>query len=161
MRQSVTSPGGRPPGPPDGSGGSDGSDGSDVVDQLLLTLLLVNSVLLAVLELFFAPLRLDGTTLPMADWTPFPVSLLLAAVTTPWLVSQTARLAAKMEAPAMLAGLPLLLWVLTVLVLGLAGPGGDLVLVQDWRGLGLLAAGMVPGALVLGTQLGRNAARRR
>lgn len=134
---------------------------SDAVDQLLLTLLLVNSVLLAVLELFFLPLRLDGTLLPMANWFPLPLTLLLAAVTTPWLVSQTARLAARMGAPGMFAALPLGLWVLTVLVLGLAGPGGDLVLPQDWRGIGLLAAGMVPGALVLGTQLGRNAATRK
>ncbi|MGH3433947.1 MAG: hypothetical protein ACRDQB_14040 [Thermocrispum sp.] len=126
-----------------------------MIDQVLLTLLLVNAVLLATVELFFAPLRLDGSLLPMADWTPVPVSLLLAAVTTPWLVSQTARLAAKMAAPSWLAGVPLVLWVLTVVVLGLTGPGGDLVLPQDWRGVGLLAAGVVPGALVLGMRLGR------
>ena len=132
---------------------------TDIVDQLLLTLLLINAVLLAILELFFAPLRLDGTLLPLAGWYPLPISLLLAAVTTPWLVSQTARLAARMGAPAGFAALPLALWLLTMLVLGLTGPGGDMVLLQDWRGIGLLAAGLAPGALVLGARLGRKAVR--
>src|SRR5690606_7503458 len=129
----------------------------EVVDQLLLTLLLVDAVLLAVLELFFAPLRLDGAVLPLAGWAPVPISLLLAAVSTPWLVVRTAELADRMHAPRGLAALPLGLWLVTVLGLGLGGPGGDLVLIQDWRGIGLLAAGVIPGAMALGMRLGRGA----
>jgi hypothetical protein len=132
----------------------------DPVDQLLLTLLLVNAVLLAVLELFFLPLRLDGRLLPELGFVPAPLSLLLAAVSTPWLVSQTGRLAAKMGATAWFAAVPLGLWLLTVVVLGLTGPGGDVVLPQDWRGIGLLAAGTVPGSLMLGAELGRVNAKR-
>lgn len=128
---------------------------SAAVDQLVLTLLLVNAVLLAMLELFFLPLRLDGLVLPDAGAVPLPVSLVVAAVSTPWLVSQTGRLAVKMGASVWFAGVPLALWLLTVVVLGLFGPGGDLVLLQDWRGIALLAAGTVPGALVLGAALGR------
>lgn len=128
---------------------------TDPVDQLLLTLMLVNAVLLAMIELFFLPMRFDGRLLPELSFLPAPLSLLLAAVTTPWLVSQTARLAARIGAPGGFAGVPLGLWVLTVVVLGLTGPGGDLVLLQDWRGIGLLAAGMIPGALALGMRLGR------
>ncbi|MFO7192060.1 MULTISPECIES: hypothetical protein [Thermocrispum] len=128
---------------------------ADVADQLLLTLLLVDAVLLAVLEVFFVPLRLDGAVLPLAGWYPLPISLVVAAVSTPWLVSQTARVAVRMHAPVGLAALPLALWLATVLVLGLGGPGGDMVLIQDWRGIGLLAAGSIPGALMLGVRLGR------
>lgn len=122
-------------------------------DQAVLSLLLINAVLLAMLELFFLPLRF-GTVMA-------PLSLLLAAVSTPWLVSQTGRVAAKIGAPPGFAAMPLGLWLLTVVVLGLFGPGGDRVLpVWEWRGLALLAAGLVPGALVLGAVLGRAASRR-
>lgn len=130
-----------------------------VADSLLLTLLLVNAVVLALLELFFLPLRLDGSLLPRAGFVPAPLSVLVAAVSTPWLVSQTARLTARMGAPAGFAAVPLGLWLLTVVVIGLFGPGGDLVLMQDWRGLALLAAGVVPGSLMLGAALGRAKAR--
>lgn len=124
-----------------------------VPDQALLTLMLINTVLLAMLELFFLPLRI-GTVVA-------PVSVLVAAVSTPWLVSQTGRLAVKIGAPAGFAATPLALWLLTVVALGLFGPGGDRVLpLWDWRGLALLAAGLVPGALVLGAVLGRAAGRR-
>lgn len=132
----------------------------DPVDQLLLTLLLVNAVLLAALELFFLPLRLDGRLLPELGFVPVPLSLLLAAISTPWLVAQTGRLAAKMGASVWFAAVPLGLWLLTVVVLGLTGPGGDVVMPQDWRGIGLLAAGMVPGSLMLGAELGRVNAKR-
>lgn len=125
----------------------------DARDQVVLALLLINSVLLAMLELFFLPLRIGATAVP--------VSLLVAAVSTPWLVSQTGRVAAKIGAPPGFAGTPLGLWLLTVVALGLFGPGGDRVLpVWEWRGLALLAAGLVPGALVLGAALGRAASRR-
>jgi hypothetical protein len=44
-------------------------------------------------------------------------------------------------------------WVLGVLVLGMAGPGGDILLPADWRSLVLLGAGMFPGAVALGRSL--------
>lgn len=123
------------------------------LDGFALSLLLINSVALAMLELFFLPLRFDGLILPDYGGAPVPVSVLVALVTTPWLVSQTARLAVRMGGPAGFAGLPLTLWFVTVIGIGLFGPGGDLVLPQDWRAIALLAAGALPSAVVLGRVL--------
>ncbi|WIV61164.1 hypothetical protein [Amycolatopsis nalaikhensis] len=109
---------------------------------LLLALLVVDTVLLAVLELFFLPLRIGVV--------PLPVTVLVGAVTTPWLVATTGRLVR----PA-LSWVPLAVWVLVVFGLGMLGPGGDLVLIQDWRALLLLGASALPGAMVLGGGLGR------
>ncbi|OZM73678.1 hypothetical protein CFN78_09160 [Amycolatopsis antarctica] len=118
----------------------------------LLALLVLDAVLLAALELFFLPLRLDGLVLPKLGDVPAPVTVLVAALTTPLLVRVAARFA-----PPRYAALPLVAWVLTLLILGLFGPGRDVVLLEDWRTLVLLAAGVLPAALVLGGALGRAA----
>ncbi|GAA3572134.1 hypothetical protein GCM10022222_65380 [Amycolatopsis ultiminotia] len=112
-----------------------------------LTLLLVSfdAVLLALLEVFFLPLRVGSL-----GEVPLPVTALVGAVTTPWLVLTVA----KLVRPG-LSFVPLAVWVVVVFVIGLTGPGGDLVLVQDWRALLLLGAGALPAALVLGGGLGR------
>jgi hypothetical protein len=111
----------------------------------LLALLIADTVLLALLELFFLPLRFDGIVLPKLGDFPAPITVVLAAVTMPLLVLRTG----KLVRPG-LSWIPLVIWVLVVMVMGLGGPGGDLVLLQDWRGLLLLAAGALPGALALG-----------
>ena len=107
--------------------------------RLLLLVLVFDTVLLAIVELFFLPLRIGVVPLP---------------VTTPWLVSTTA----KLVRPA-LSWVPLAVWVLVVFGVGMLGPGGDLVLIQDWRALLLLGASALPGALVLGGGLGRAVGR--
>ncbi|WP_236789237.1 hypothetical protein [Amycolatopsis sp. GM8] len=106
----------------------------------LLVLLLVDTILLAILELFFLPLR--------AGTVPIPVTVLVAIFTTPLLVVQASKLVHRRAAFA-----PLALWVVTIVVLGLMGPGGDLVLVQDWRALLLIAGGALPAAFALGGSL--------
>ena len=118
----------------------------NVRDRLFFALLLFDSVLLAVVELLFLPLRFDGYLLPDLGGFPLPVTVLLAALTTPWLVSMASRLTERVS----VAAAPLLLWLLSLGVFGLAGPGGDVVLLQDWRSLLLLAAGALPAAIVLG-----------
>ncbi|WIY05886.1 hypothetical protein QRX60_19325 [Amycolatopsis mongoliensis] len=115
--------------------------------RLFLLLLAVDTVLLAVLELFFLPLRIGVV--------PLPVTVLVGAVTTPWLVSTTA----KLVRPG-LSWVPLAVWVVVVFGFGLLGPGGDLVLIQDWRALVLLGASALPGALVLGGGLGQARGRK-
>lgn len=115
--------------------------------RLLLVLLVLDTVLLAVLELFFLPLRIGVV--------PLPVTVVVGAVTTPWLVSTTA----KLVRPG-LSWVPLAVWVVVVFGFGLLGPGGDLVLIQDWRALVLLGASALPGALVLGGGLGQAAGRK-
>ncbi|RSD13383.1 hypothetical protein [Amycolatopsis eburnea] len=114
--------------------------------RLFLLLLGFDTVLLALLELFFLPLRIGVV--------PLPVTVLVGAVTTPWLVST----AGKLVRPA-LSWVPLAVWVLVVFGVGMLGPGGDLVLIQDWRALLLLGASALPGALVLGGGLGRAVGR--
>ncbi|NIJ10738.1 hypothetical protein FHU38_001082 [Saccharomonospora amisosensis] len=118
------------------------------VDRLLIAVLAVDAALLAVLELFYLPLRLDGLLLPRLQDAPVPVSAVVAAVTTPLLVVVAAKLTSRRTATV-----PLLVWLLTLLVLGVLGPGGDVVLLADWRTLLLLAAGALPGALALGGAL--------
>lgn len=122
-----------------------------VRDQVSVTLLLVDAVLLAVLELMFLPLRFDGRLLPQLGDAIAPVSILLAVVTTPWLVAQTARASSS----GGMGGLALALWFITLVIVGAFGPGGDMVFVADWRSLVLLASGLIPGAVMVGVELGR------
>ena len=120
-------------------------------DWPLLVVLMLDAVLLAVLELVYLPLRFDGYLLPNLGGWPFPVTALVAALTMPWLVSQSARIADR----ALGGGAPLWAWLITVAAFGFAGPGGDVVLLPDWRTLLLIAAGMLPAAVALGSALGR------
>jgi hypothetical protein len=110
--------------------------------RLLLALLVADAVLLAVLELFFLPLRLA----PERGGWMVPLSIAAAAVSTPLLVRSAARLDSRM----LVAGAPLAAWLATILLLGVAGPGGDVVLPADFRSLLLLFAGVVPAGVVLG-----------
>jgi hypothetical protein len=121
-----------------------------VRDWLTLAVLVVDAVVLAVLELLFVPLRFDGFLLPNTlGGISLPVSALVAAVTTPWLVSVAGRLS-----PTLLVGAaPLAAWIVAIAVFGMFGPGGDLVLVADWRSLLLFACGALPSAVVLGKVL--------
>lgn len=108
----------------------------------ILVVLIVDAVLLAVLELLFLPLWMGGV--------PFPVTILLAAVSTPWLV----RSAAELGGSPRMAGVPLIAWVIAILVFGIAGPGGDVLLTANWRSVLLLGAGIFPAAITLGRVLG-------
>jgi hypothetical protein len=114
--------------------------------RLLLALLVVDAVVLALIELFYLPLRLG----PRFGGTMLPITALLAAVTTPLVVRAAGRLDPRLP----VAGAPLAAWVLTVLVFGVAGPGGDMLLPADARSLLLLVAGMLPSGVVLGRLAG-------
>jgi hypothetical protein len=116
-------------------------------------MLLVEALVLAVLELFYLPLRFDGTLLPQvgADW-PFPIAVVVAILTTPLLVLW----ASDLQRGLLVSSSPLLVWLLALIILGLFGPGGDVMLPNDWRSLALLAGGALPGAIAVGTSMGRN-----
>lgn len=114
---------------------------SRLVGWLAIALLAVDSVLIAMYELFLLPLHLPRSL----GGGPFPVMVLAAAVTTPLLVWATARVAPRPGA----AVAPLVAWLLTVLALGVTGPGGDRVLPPDWRTLLLMAAATVPGGIAV------------
>ncbi len=117
-----------------------------VSDRVLLGVLIVDAVLLAVVEVMFLPLYLGAM--------PFPITAAVAAVTTPLLVVA----AGKLSFGARGASAPLVAWFLTVFVVGLLGPGGDIVLLSDWRTLLLLAGGTVPSAVLLGLRAARQQA---
>lgn len=107
--------------------------------------LVMAAVLLAVLELLYLPAY-------VGRW-PAPVSVLVAGLTTPWLV----HVAASVSRGPLVAGAPLVAWLVTVFVVGTMGPGGDVLLPVSprslWRSLLLLIAGVIPAALVLGWAL--------
>ncbi len=127
-----------------------------VRDWVRLTGLLVLSVALAAVELLYLPLRLDGYLLPMVGKSfPLPVTALVAALTLPFLISRAGNISTRMA----VAGSPLWIWMLCVLVSALPGPGGDIVLIGDWRALLLLACGALPGAVALGGVISKQAKR--
>lgn len=109
----------------------------------VLVVLILDAVLLAAIELLYLPLRVGAL--------PLPVTILLAALSTPWLV----RSAAALGGPAWVAAAPLAVWVAALLVFGVGGPGGDVLLPAYWRSLLLMAAGIFPGAVALGRALAK------
>jgi hypothetical protein len=124
---------------------------------LLLAMLVFDAIALALLELFFLPLRFDGTLLPDLDGFPFPITVVLAAFTMPLLVKAAASIAPRMS----VASAPLVAWGLCLLIFAATGPGGEVVVLADWRALLLLVAGGLPAAVVLGgVPLGALADRR-
>lgn len=114
--------------------------------RVLLAALIVDSAALALVELFFLPLRFDGTLLPDLGGFPFPATVVLAAVSMPWLVTAAARITPR----PLVAGAPLYVWAVLIAVLAVAGPGGDVVVIADWRALLLVLGGGLPGAITLG-----------
>jgi hypothetical protein len=119
-------------------------------DGLQLGALVIDAIALALLEVFFLPLRFDGLLLPNWGAIPFPVTVVVALVTMPWLVSRAAGVSARL----LVAGAPLWAWLVTIGVVGLVGPE-NMTLLQDWRTLLLLACGTLPAALALGSSLAR------
>jgi hypothetical protein len=121
-----------------------------VADWLTLLVLVVDAIILAVLEMFFLPLRFDGFVLPNLGGWPFPVTVVLAAVSMPWLVARAGDASNRL----LIAGAPLFAWLATLGVVGFAGTE-NMVFIEDWRGLLLLGAGMLPAGVALGNALGR------
>lgn len=115
-----------------------------VLARLTLVVLILDAAALAVVELLYLPLSVGGV--------PFPITILLATVSTPWLV----RSAADLGGPRMVAAIPLVVWVLVIGVFGVGGPGGDVLLAADWRSVLLVCAGIFPAALVLGRARARS-----
>jgi hypothetical protein len=127
-----------------------------VREWLRLVGLLVLSAALAAVELLYLPLRFDGYILPMfGKGFPLPITALVAALTLPALISKAGTISTRLA----VAGSPLWIWLLCVLISALPGPGGDVVLVGDWRALLLLACGALPGAVALGGVLAKQAKR--
>lgn len=106
-------------------------------DGAVLGLLVVDGVLLGALGLVLAPLHAGGA--------PVPVGVVLSVLIVPWLVFR----AAEVDPRPSRAGAPLLAWVVAVAVLGLAGPGGDVLLPATWQSLLLVIGGIGAGLWAL------------
>ncbi|WP_246266472.1 hypothetical protein [Pseudonocardia xinjiangensis] len=118
-----------------------------VSDGTLLGLLVLDGVLVGALGLVFTPLYLGGV--------PAPLGVLLSVLVLPWLVFR----AGEIDVRPSRAGAPLLAWVLTVGVLGLVSPGGDVMLPPTWQSLLLAVGGIGAGLWALRSVL--NSAYRR
>lgn len=104
---------------------------------VLLAVLLIDAAVLGAVELMFEPMYVGAV--------PVPIGALAAALTLPWLVRQAAEVN---PAPAV-AGAPVLVWLLVVGILGLDGPGGDVLLPATWQSVLLVVAGLGAGLLSL------------
>ncbi|MCX4096065.1 hypothetical protein [Nocardia sp. alder85J] len=104
---------------------------------LLAGLLVFNGLLTLVLEVLFLPAYIGGT--------PFPITALVAAVVNILLVRAMATVVSR---PAALS-LPVVAWLLGFLICSTTGPGGDILLVDNWTAPLLLACGLVPAGFVL------------
>lgn len=134
-------------------------------NRLMLGVLIVDAAVLAVFELFFLPLRVNDLGSPRSlSWVPhalytwpIPISILLAVLTTPLLVLNAGRYSDNTFG----VGTPLFCWLFCCLFLGVGGPGGDFVLLSDWRSVVFLLAGALSGAAALGKVLGRKEQQKR
>lgn len=128
---------------------------TDPVDEPLLTdggllaLLVVDGVLLGAVGLAFTHLY--------AGAVPLPMGALLSMLILPWLVHR----AGEVDPRPLPAGGPLWGWFGTVVVLGLAGPGGDVLLPTTWQSLLLVFGGTGVGLFALRGVLDRNDGRER
>jgi len=107
------------------------------VKAATLVAVLLASAVLAVLELLLEPSYIGPV--------PVPLGALMALVTLPWLVAA----AGELSATPLVAGSPLLVWVVVTGVLGFGGPGGDVLLPATWQTLLLIVVGLLAGLLPL------------
>lgn len=108
-----------------------------VPDGALLFVLVLDGVLLGGIGLAFTPLY--------AGSVPVPMGAVLSILILPWLVAR----AGEIDQRPAIAGAPLSAWILTIGVLGLAGPGGDVMLEASWQSLLLVGGGLGVGLLTL------------
>ena len=107
----------------------------------LLGLLVVDGLLLGGIGLVLTPMY--------AGSVPAPVGAVASVVVLPWLVLRAGELDPRPGA----AGAPVIAWLLAVGVLGLGGPGGDVLLPATWQSSLLVFGGLFAGLLALRTVL--------
>jgi hypothetical protein len=108
-----------------------------VRSPLLLGLLVLDGLLLGAIGLVLTPMY--------AGAVPLPLGAVLSIALLPWLVLR----AGEIDSRPSVAGAPLLAWLLVVGVLGLGGPGGDVLLPATWQSLLLVFGGLFAGLLAL------------
>jgi hypothetical protein len=103
----------------------------------LLGLLVVDGLLLGGIGLVLTPMYVGAV--------PAPVGAVLSILVLPWLVLR----AGELDPRPGVAGAPVVAWLLVVGVLGLGGPGGDVLLPATWQSLLLVFGGLFAGLLAL------------
>ena len=103
---------------------------------LVLAVVLLDLVLLALTEVAWLTLRVGSV--------PLPVSVLVAAVTTPLAV----RIVDRCFPATWVVFVPLATWLVVVVGFGFWSPSGTGTFPADWRALLLVAAGLFPGVWV-------------
>ncbi|MGK8522295.1 hypothetical protein ACRS6B_12380 [Nocardia asteroides] len=103
-----------------------------VLGPVILLFLVVDALLTLALETLYLPTYLGSVA--------FPVSVVVAGLVNVLLVAGARSVSTR---PAIL-GLPLVAWAFGFLVCASAGPGGDILLGQDWRTALLLFGGLLP-----------------
>lgn len=111
--------------------------GHGIVDRLVLALLVFDGFLTALLAVLFLPVRVGSV--------PLPVGALLAAVVNVLLVCGARTVTDRLGRVSW----PLIAWFVGFLLCMVGGPGGDGLLLADWRTLLLLVAGLVPATALL------------
>ncbi len=101
----------------------------------VIALLALDGVLVGAVGLAFTPLYVGAV--------PAPLGVLLSVLVLPWLVLRAGEIDRR------LAGAPIFAWFFTVAVLGLAGPGGDVLLPGTWQSLLLFVGGVGAGLWAL------------
>ncbi|TFV52543.1 hypothetical protein [Blastococcus sp. TF02A-35] len=104
------------------------------------------SAWLAVVEVFWLPLRVGGV--------PVPVSVLAAVVGNLLLV----RAALRVSGSRVVAALPAVVWLVVAVAAMGRRPEGDLVITNSWVNLVFLGLGLLAAAFAVGTALGPAAA---
>jgi len=117
------------------------SGGSRVDGLMVLVLLAFDGLLLGAFGLAFTPLFIGAV--------PVPLGAVLSIIILPWLVLR----AGDVDPRPGFAGAPLIAWFVAVVVLGLTGPGGDVILPTQpgtfWTSLVLLFGGVGTGLWAL------------
>lgn len=101
----------------------------------LIALLTLDGILVGAVGLAFTPLYLGAV--------PAPLGVVLSILVLPWLVLRAGAVDRRF------AGVPIFAWFATVGVLGLAGPGGDVLLPGTWQSLLLVVGGVGAGLWAL------------
>lgn len=103
----------------------------------VLGLLILDGALLGAFGLAFTPLHIGAV--------PVPLGAVLSILILPWLVAR----AAETDPRPALAASPLVAWLVVVCGLGLAGPGGDVLLPATWQSALLFVGGLAAGLWAL------------
>ncbi|MFF0815369.1 hypothetical protein ACFYVR_09490 [Rhodococcus sp. NPDC003318] len=111
--------------------------GHGILDRLILALLVFDGFVTALLAVLFLPVRIGSV--------PVPVSALVAAVVNVLLLCGARTVTDRLVRVAW----PLFAWFVGFLLCMVGGPGGDGLLLADWRTLLLLVAGLVPATALL------------